>query len=28
VPVGLVTGAALEHLDISGNDLDWTSLGN
>ena len=28
VPVGLITGRALTHLDISGNeDLDWTSLG-
>ena len=27
IPPGLLTGHALEHLDVSGNDLDWSSLG-
>lgn len=27
VPVDLITGASLAHLDVSGNELDWTTLG-
>jgi hypothetical protein len=27
VPVDLITGASLVHLDVSGNELDWTTLG-
>ena len=26
IPPGLLTGRSLEHLDVSGNDLDWSSL--